>query len=319
LNNLRESINFASVFITMKSDYNQNPTSTIKIDEGTIYCFETNIQDKNIDEKVVDSFGEEWLKFNTFSDEEILNAGNQYFDIIDSTIVNKDSYCIDFGCGTGRWSKYLSSKVGFIEGIDPSNAILAAHKLLNKQQNIRLSKASIDNIPFDDNTFDFGMSIGVLHHIPDTKKALRNCVEKIKIGGHMYIYIYYNLDNRGFIFKSIFKISNFIRLIISSLPKFFKKIVCDIIAFLVYIPFVYLGIFFKTIGLKKLAKKTPLNYYQDKSIYIIRNDALDRFGTRLEQRFTKNEIIVMMNDSGLSNIIISNNMPYWHAVGKRTQ
>lgn len=48
--------------------------------------------------------------------------------------------------------------------------------------------ASTDNIPFNDETFDFGMSIGVLHHIPNTQKALRDCVKKIKMGD-TFIYI----------------------------------------------------------------------------------------------------------------------------------
>ncbi|MFX8809228.1 class I SAM-dependent methyltransferase, partial [Acinetobacter baumannii] len=89
-------------------------------------------------------------------------------------------YGIDIGCGTGRFTKFLSDRIGFIEAIDPSEAIFVADKLLSEIQNVRLSMASTDNIPFNDETFDFGMSIGVLHHIPNTQKALRDCVKKIK-------------------------------------------------------------------------------------------------------------------------------------------
>ena len=48
----------------------------------------------------------------------------------------------------------------------------------------------------------------------------------------------------------------------------------------------------------------------------MRTDALDRFGTRLEQRFTKNEINKMMETAGLENITFSKNT-YWCAVGFR--
>ena len=44
-------------------------------------------------------------------------------------------------------------------------------------------------------------------------------------------------------------------------------------------------------------------------------DSLDRFGTKLEQRFTKNEIYKMMKKSGLTDIKFSKNSPYWVAVG----
>jgi hypothetical protein len=84
-------------------------------------------------------------------------------------------------------------------------------------------------------------------------------------------------------------------------------------------PFVLLARFFWMIGMKSIAVKIPLSSYRNKSFYIIRNDALDRFGTKLEQRFSKKEIIDMMTRAGLENIIVSDKEPYWHAVGKRVK
>ncbi len=116
---------------------------------------------------------------------------------------------IDIGCGSGRWTDYFVDKAGFIEAIDSSDAILVADKMLGAKDNVRITKASVDTIPWNDETFDFGMSIGVLHHIPDTKQALINCVKKIKKGGHFYIYLYYRFDNRGFLFIQWFTSYNF--------------------------------------------------------------------------------------------------------------
>ena len=47
----------------------------------------------------------------------------------------------------------------------------------------------------------------------------------------------------------------------------------------------------------------------------MRTDALDRFGTRLEKRFTKSQIKNMMKNSGLKEIKFSENSNYWIAVG----
>ena len=47
----------------------------------------------------------------------------------------------------------------------------------------------------------------------------------------------------------------------------------------------------------------------------MRTDALDRFGTRLEQRFTKKEIYSMMIDAGLTDIEFSKDIPFWTALG----
>ena len=47
----------------------------------------------------------------------------------------------------------------------------------------------------------------------------------------------------------------------------------------------------------------------------MRTDALDRFGTQLEQRFTKKQIQEMMEVAWLDRIKFSDAVPYWCAVG----
>lgn len=299
------------------NNFNKEPKNIIKLNNKNVYCFSDDRLANNIDETVVDSFGKEWEKFNKFSDKEIKKIGDLYFDIIDDKIVNKSSYGIDIGCGTGRWSKYLSKKIGFLECVDPSSAIFTATKLLKNTDNVRFSKASADNLPFDDKIFDFGMSIGVLHHIPDTAKALNDCVKKIKKGGYFYLYLYYNFENKGILFKILFHCSTIIRLLVSRFPTKIKMFMCDLIALFIYMPFILIGRFFLLFNLKKIANIIPLNIYQKTSFYVIRNDALDRFGTTLEQRFSKKNITNMMISAGLDEIKISKSLPYWHAIGRK--
>jgi hypothetical protein len=59
----------------------------------------------------------------------------------------------------------------------------------------------------------------------------------------------------------------------------------------------------------------PLSIYRHHSLYVMRNDALDRFGTQLEQRFTRSQIEEMMQNAGLENIRFHDGMPFWCAVG----
>lgn len=296
--------------------YNQKELHTFQIENKTIHRF--NISENNIDHSTITSFGEEWGKFSDFTKKEIAKIGDEYFDIVDERILNNNTTVLDMGCGSGRWSKYLAPKVKFIEAIDPSDAIITATHLLKENTNIRTSQASSDNIPFNNESFDFVFSLGVLHHIPDTKKALFDLTKKVKIGGHVLIYLYYNLDNRGIFYKVIFNLSSIIRFFISKLPKSVKHFICDIIAFTIYVPFIQLSVLLKSIFPKsKMYQKIPLSYYLGKSINVIRNDALDRFGTPLEQRFSKKEINKMMQEANLSEIKFSPNTPYWHAIGKR--
>jgi len=297
--------------------YLKEPIKEIEFKGRKIASFVSD-EDDNIDLDTVKSFGEEWVKFSEFSDEEIQNAGDQYFDIITEDICNASTIALDMGCGTGRWSKYLANKVKFIEAIDPSKAVLSASLLTKELTNVRVSQAGVDSIPFADESFDFAMGVGVYHHIPDTKKAIADTVKKVKKGGYLLVYLYYSLDNRGGFYKLIFNISTIVRRIVSKMPKRMKKFTCDLIAVFIYLPFILLARFLKLIlSQGKLWKKIPLSYYYDKSWNIIRNDALDRFGTPLEQRFSKNEVISLLESCGLEKIVVSPGMPYWHAVGKK--
>jgi SAM-dependent methyltransferase len=300
----------------MLAAYNKTPLNIIKTKNREISIFST--EGKNIDESVVNTFGEEWLKFGDYSDKDIESLARMYFDILDDTIINKNTYAIDIGCGTGRWTKYLSDRLGFVEAVDPSEAVLAADQLLKDVQNVRITKASIDTLPFDDESFDFGMSVGVLHHIPDTQQAMTDCVKKIKKGGHFFCYLYYNLDNKSKAFKIIFQLSDLIRKLVSRMPPVLKRFTCDVLAVIVYMPFVLTARLFNFFGWKKLAKRIPLSDYANKSFFIIRNDTLDRFGTKLEQRFSRKQIDAMMRTAGLNNIRFSELPPYWHAVGQKT-
>jgi SAM-dependent methyltransferase len=290
--------------------------NTISTSNRTIEIYEGH--DDNIDAVTVQSFGDEWQSFHGFKPEEIALIGDSYFDIITPEMLNANTVMADFGCGSGRFTKFGQGKAKTIYAVDPSEAIFAADRLIGKDDDIHLVKASISNLPFDDNFFDFAMSIGVLHHIPNTQKAMQDCVRKVRKGGYFYTYLYYKLDNRGLLFRSLFWISNLFRLAISSMPQKLKAFCCDLTAVFFYMPFVFLARLLKAVGAgEKIWTKIPLSAYWDKSFYIIRNDALDRFGTPLEQRFSRIEIQQMMEVSGLGEIIFSENPGYWHAVGKK--
>jgi SAM-dependent methyltransferase len=302
----------------VKADYKLLPPKYHKTKNREIADFTMDTLNENIDMEVVKSFGEEWKKFHKFSKNTIDNISKAYFDIIDASIVNKDTYMIDIGCGSGRWSEYFIDKVNFIEAVDPSDAVFAAAELLGQTEKIRITKASIDTLPWHDETFDFGMSVGVLHHIPNTKLALDACVKKIKKGGFFYVYLYYKFDNRGSLFKFLYYLSDRIRKVVCKFPSSLKKITCDILAIVIYMPLIFLTRFFLIVRLTNIAKKIPLSDYADKNFYVIRNDCLDRFGTKLEQRFLKPEIEQMMANAGLINIKFSEKSPYWHAIGQRS-
>ena len=298
--------------------YDRPPTGIIQGEDGDISCFLEARADGNIDWGTVASFGDEWGKFRRFDEAELRVAGEQYFDVVEDGMVTPDSLVLDVGCGSGRWTKFLAPRAGFIEAVDPSDAVLTAQRFLGDLDNVRLTQAGVDELPFADDSFDFVFSLGVLHHIPDTAQAMRRCVAKLKPGGHFLVYLYYDLDNRGSLYRAVFVMSTLIRRIVAGLPKGPKHLACEAIAFTVYLPLVLLVRALRLVpGLGGFAMRLPTAYYWDKSMRIIRNDALDRFGTPLEQRFSREQIEGMMTSCGLEDLRFSDNAPYWHAVGRK--
>ena len=290
------------------------PYLSVRVWQKKINFF--NIGNKNLDNSTVASFGNEWEAFSEFDDEEINFIAKDYFDIVrDEDIENK--IVLDAGCGSGRWTKYIVNKAKHVELVDPSEAIFVAAKLLKKFSNVSINHASIDQLPFKDEYFDFIMSLGVIHHIPNMELALTHLTSKLKKDGKILLYIYYNLENRSLIYKTIFFLSSFFRFFISKLPFIPKKLICEIIAILIYYPLSKISKLILKLGFKNISKKIPLEYYKDKSIMIMRNDALDRFGTPLEQRFSKNYIEEILKKNNYKDIIFSDNQPYYHVIATK--
>ena len=275
---------------------------------------------KNLDKKTVDGFGDEWRRFDKSSLNEIEHHEmfEKYFSIFPWSCLPDDSVGFDMGCGSGRWAKLLAQHVGTLNCIDPSSALEVAKKNLKDVTNCVFHNAGVDDKTLLPCSQDFGVSIGVLHHIPDTAKGIKACVEMLKPGAPFLLYLYYALDNRPIWFRFLWKMSDFIRFLVSKLPYELRYLVSQIIAIIIYWPLARFAKFLEKFGVTEtLVDNFPLSFYRNLSFYTMRTDALDRFGTRLEKRFNKGEINLMMQKAGLEDIIFSENNPYWVAVGYR--
>lgn len=271
---------------------------------------------QNIDKNTVDGFGYEWTVFDqtSLSTEEIGQMFETYFSIFDWTRLSQDAVGFDLGCGSGRWAKLVAPKVGHLHLIDASSeALMTARKNMQGQVNCSFHAASVDQIPLDDKSMDFGYSLGVLHHIPHTQQALISCTDKLKPGAPFLAYFYYAFDNKPKWFQMIWKISDLMRKVISVLPNPVKYMLSQAIALLIYWPLARSAKFLENVGFS--VDNFPLSTYRNNSFYTMRTDAFDRFATRLEQRFTKKQIQVMMETADLERIVFSEKTPFWCCVG----
>ena len=261
------------------------------------------ITKKNLDRSTVDSFGDEWSKFDQ-SDLPKLEAQrlfDQYFKIFPFESLPENSSGFDLGCGSGRWARLICDRVGHLHCIDPSEAIEVAKQSLSDKSNITFHKKSVGEFSLPSNSQDFGYSLGVLHHVPDTGAAIKECSAMLKSGAPFLMYLYYALENQSSFYKFIWRCSDVLRQIICRLPSRIKHLLTDLIAITIYFPLAKIALF--------------LTKFKNCSFYTMRTDSRDRFGTPLEQRFTQKEIQEFMQDAGFKDIIFNNSEPRWCVVG----
>lgn len=271
--------------------------------------------DLNLDKATVNSFGDEWSRFDQtdMPHKEAQRHFEAYFSVFPWNKINQSSEGFDMGCGTGRWARFVAPHCGLLNCIDPSSALAVARQFLALQNNIRFHQASVSNNCITPGSQDFGYSLGVLHHVPDTAAGIRSCVILLKPGAPLLLYLYYAFDNRPRWFRFLWRLSNIVRLLICSLPPNPKRISTDIIAAFVYFPLARFAAFCSALKFK--VDSFPLSAYMHCSFYTMRTDSRDRFGTPLERRFTHAQITSMLTSAGLVDLKFSCNAPYWCVVG----
>lgn len=270
----------------------------------------------NIDAATVAGFGDEWSRFNQngLSREARDQIYDDYFSIFPWEVLPQDAVGADVGCGSGRWAAVVAPRVGQLLLLDASgDALAVARQNLVDFPNVRFEQASVGALPIEDASLDFAYSLGVLHRVPDTAVAIHSISEKLKLGAPFLVYLYYAFDNRGMLYRGIWGVSDFVRRIVSRMPFRMRYWVSQILAILLYWPLAKSAVLLDWFGI--CPSGWPLAYYKDKPFYVLRTDALDRFGTRLEQRFSQTEIKTMLEDAGFMDVRFSNKPPYWCAVG----
>ena len=272
----------------------------------------------NRDDAVVDDFGDEWARFDqgAVADTDLEPIFDSYFAHFPWADLPSDAVGVDVGCGSGRWADFVASRVGRLICVDASaQAVEVARTKLAPHGNCEVIQASVDEMPIDPGSVDFVYSLGVLHHVPDTQAAIDDCVALLKPGGIFYVYLYYSFENRPAWFRALWRTSEVGRNLVSRSPRPVKNAVCEVIAVLVYWPLARLSRLLERMGAS--VARMPLSSYRSMSLYSMRTDARDRFGTRLEKRFSRAQIAQMLGAAGLVSIDVPDTFPFWMAIGRK--
>ncbi|UCE79707.1 MAG: class I SAM-dependent methyltransferase [Nitrospiraceae bacterium] len=99
---------------------------------------------------------------------------------------------LDVGSGNGYVLSKYAREGAEVYGVDITRtAVDLCHKrfeLLGLRGNFSVTNAEV--LPFKDNTFDCVCSMGVLHHTPDTGKAVSEIHRVLKRGGRLIVMFY---------------------------------------------------------------------------------------------------------------------------------
>lgn len=135
----------------------------------------------------------------------------------------KDKNILEIGVGLGSDHQKFAEAGAICYGIDLTERAIdhtsRRFQLLGLKSNLQQGDA--ENLPFDDNSFDLVYSWGVLHHSPDTVKAVDEVFRVLKPGGQAKIMIYHKYSFVGYMLwlrYGLFRLN-----VMTSLEKIYSK------------------------------------------------------------------------------------------------
>lgn len=129
-----------------------------------------------MDDQVKDFYNQNYKRFDT-SRYSVWLEVKKFFEKIPTEIK-----VLDAGCGNGKNMIYLQNKGISVKGIDFSEKLLQ----ICRNKNLDVEEADIRQLPFPDNSFDYVISIAVIHHLSkesDRHKAIKEMLRVCKPGG----------------------------------------------------------------------------------------------------------------------------------------
>ncbi len=262
-------------------------------------------------QRTADSFAYEWAQFGGLRPEWGRNFEDYMRPHTPESLAGKS--VLDVGTGSGRHAFHAARAGAQVAAVDLGASIDVARR--NLPASVLTVQADAEALPFEPASFDLVMSIGVLHHLPDTERALRSIARYAKPGGHVHVYLYWVPPQRWH--RHVLRLVTAMRRVTVRLPHPLLHALCYPLAAVLQMTFVApyraLRTRPRTAG---FAAALPLKTYADYPFSVLVNDQFDRFSAPLERRFTADEVQAAMEAAGLEDIVVLPNHG-WVADGRR--
>ena len=213
----------------------------------------------------------------------------------------RDKLVLDVGTGSGRHSAQAAALNARVVAVDLGRSVDVARR--NLPHEVLTVQADAERLPFAPGVFDFVMSIGVLHHLPDTERAFRSLVPVVAPGGRLHIYVYW-VPERAF-HRHLLRLVAAIRPVTTRLPYRVLHPLCYPLAAFLWLSVVapYRALRNRPRG-RRVAEALPLKTYADYPFGVLVNDQFDRFSAPIEHRYTRSEVESMLKEAGLTEVTV---------------
>lgn len=140
------------------------------------------------------SFGYEWEKFPELFPEYRQNFLEYIRPLTESFFAGK--VVLDAGSGNGRHAYWVSCfGAREVIAMDIGNAAYVTARNTAACGNVHTVQGDIMHPPFKDSVFDIALSIGVLHHLPDSEAGFRSIARLVRRGGTFAVWVYGRAHN----------------------------------------------------------------------------------------------------------------------------
>lgn len=106
---------------------------------------------------------------------------------------HKGKKVLEIGCGLGTDLIQFARHGAIVTGVDLTTRSIELVKKRFEIYNLpgEFSVVNAEELPFEDNTFDYVYSHGVIHHSPNTEKIVENIYRVLKPNGEFMVMIYH--------------------------------------------------------------------------------------------------------------------------------
>jgi len=242
------------------------------------------------------SFGYEWTHFTDWQQSGETNF-NDYFAGVDLKSL-RGGTVLDAGCGMGRHARQLAPYAARVVAVDFSRAIDQAARNVADLPNVDCVQADLLALPLADGVFSYVYSLGVLHHLAATERALAGLVAKVKPGGQLRVYLYWKRHGwQG----QLLKVVTLARRVTVRMPFSVLRAACALLAAALYAGVILPYRALSALGLRR-HENWPLFVYTKYPFNVIYNDQFDRFSAPLEKRYDADEVKALLEAAGLGNV-----------------